>query len=86
MSASHIVHLKITHMVETAKLHITHIEDGKITDLTTTQHHFNHHIQIVISQAFTTGGQPGKVIGFITPIHMSILIMSIMHVTIVKIT
>ena len=86
MSTSHVVHLKITHKVETTMLCITHTGDGKITDTTTTQHHFEHHIQTMISRTLTTGGQPGKAIGFVTLTHMSIPTMSFTHVTIVKIT
>ena len=86
MSTSHIVHLKITHMMEMTMLHITDIGDGKITDTTIMQHHFNHYIQTVISKTFTTGGQLGKVISFITPVHVSIPMMSFMNKTLVKIT
>ena len=85
MSASHIVCLKATHMVEMIILHTTHMGDGKIEDITTTQHHLDHHIYTMISENFTTGSQPGKVIGFITPFYTSILIMSFTHVTIIKI-
>ena len=59
-------------MVETTVLHTTHTRAGKIEDITTTQHHLDHHIQTVISETFTTRGQLGQVIGFITPIHVSI--------------
>ena len=86
MRASHIVHLKVTHMVETIMLHIAHTRDGKITDTSTTQHHFDCCLHTMISETFTTGGQPGKVIGFITSSHVSIPVMSFTHVTLVKIT
>ena len=36
-------------------LHITHTVDGKMTDTTTTLHHFDHHIQTMIGEIFTTG-------------------------------
>ena len=86
MNASHIVYLKRTHIVETIKLYTTHTREGKMEDITTTQHHSGHHIQTVISETFTIGGQPGQVIGFITPIHMSIPVVSFTHVTLMKIT
>ena len=44
------------------------------------QHHFNHCIQIVISDTFTAG------FGFITPTHVSIQIMSFTHIPLIKIT
>ena len=81
MSVFHTVCLKIIHMVEMVILHTTHTRDGKIEDLTTMQHYSDHHIQSVISEAFTIGGQTGQVIGFITSIHMSIPIISFMHIT-----
>ena len=86
MSASHIVHLKIAHMVATTMLGITHTGYGKITDTTTIQHYFDCHTQTVISKTFTTDDQPGKVIGIVTPTHVSNPTMSFMHITIVKIT
>ena len=85
MGTSHIAHLKITCMVEITSLHITHTGGGKITAITTTQHHFDHHIQAMSSETFATGVLPDKVIGFITTIHMSIPILSSMHVTLLKI-
>ena len=85
MNVAHIVHLRITHIVVTTMLCITHTRDGKITDTTTTQHHFDHCTQTMISETFTTGGQPGKLIGFNTTTQMIIPTMSFMHITIVKI-
>ena len=69
-------------MVEMTILHITHAE---VTDITTTQHHFDHHTQTMFSEMFTTGGQTGKEIAFINPIHVSIPIMSFINVTSMKI-
>ena len=79
MSTSHIVHLKIIHMMENGHASITYTRDGKITDTAIMQHHFNHCIQIVISDTFTAG------FGFVTPIHVSVQIMSFTHITLVKI-
>ena len=86
MSPSHIVHLKIAYMVVPSLLHITHTGDGKIIGTTATQHHFDHHTQTMISKSFTTGGLPGKVIGFITAAYISISTMSFTHIAIVKIS
>ena len=72
-------------MVTMVIFHNTHNKDGKIEDTAITQHHSDHHIQTVISEAFTIEDQPGQVIGFITPIHVSIPIMSFMHKTLMKI-
>ena len=59
MNASHIAHLKITHMDKTTILYTTHTKDGKREDITTKQHHFGHHKQTMISETFMIGGQPG---------------------------
>ena len=56
-------------------LQTTHSRDGKLEDISITQHYSDHHIQTVISKTFTIEGQPGQVIGFITLIHVSIPIM-----------
>ena len=85
----HILHGMLenkTHMVETIILHTTHTGNGKIEDITTTQHHLDCYIQAMISETYTIGGQPVQAIGFITPIHVSIPIMSFTHITIMKIT
>ena len=66
MSVSCIVHLKITHAVETTMLCLTHTEDGKITDTNTAQNHFDCHTQTVISETFE---QLGKVVGFNNVFH-----------------
>ena len=73
-------------MVEMVILQATYTRVGKIEDITITQHHLDHHIQIVISQAFTIGGQPGQVVEFITLTHISIPIMSFMDLTLLVIT
>ena len=86
MNTPQIVCLKITHMVEMVIPHTTHTKDGKIEDITTMQCHSEHRIKTVISETFTIGGQLGQVIGFITPIHMSIPIMSFTHIMLKKIT
>ena len=86
MIASHIACLKITHMVETTVLHTTHTRDGKIEDITITHQHLDHHIQTMIFETFTIGGQPGQVISFIIPVHMSVPVMFFMHITLMKIT
>ena len=57
----------------------------KIEDIATAQHHLGHHIQTIISETFTIGGQPGQVIGFTTSINMSIPITSFMYITLMKI-
>ena len=49
-------HLKTIYMVETTILHTTHTGDGKIEDITTTKHHLDYHIQIVISELFHNSG------------------------------
>ena len=49
MSASHIGHLKTTHIVEMTILHTIHTRDGKIEDITTTENHLDHHIETMIS-------------------------------------
>ena len=49
-------------------LHHTH-HGWQRTETTTTQFHFHHHIQTMISETFTTGDQQGKVLGFITFCH-----------------
>ena len=51
-------------------------------DINTTQHHSEHHIQTAI----TIGDQPGQVIGFVTPIHVSIPQISFLHITLMEIT
>ena len=40
----------------------------------------------MLSETFTIGGQPGQVIGFTTPIHVSIPIMTFTHTTLKEIT
>ena len=64
-------------------LYTTHTRDGKIEDITTTQHHLSDHTDC---DQFTIGAQLGQVIGFITPIHVRIPIMSFMHISLIKIT
>ena len=62
-------------------LHTTHTRDGKIEDITTTQSHLDYHIQTMINKTFTTGDQPGQVIGFIMSIQLNIPIMPFTHIT-----
>ena len=76
MNTSHIVHLRITCIVEMVILQTTHTKDGKIEDIIITQHHLGHYIQTVISEVFIIEGQPGQAISFITLTHMSVPIMS----------
>ena len=86
MKTSCIVCLKITYMVEIVIFHTACTRDGKIEDITFTQHHSDDHIQTVISDALTIGGQLSQVISFIILIHVSIPIMSFTCVTLMKIT
>ena len=86
MSTSHIVHLRITCMVEMVIPQTIHTSNGKIEDRTITQHHLDHHIQMMISEVFTIEGQPGQAIGFITLTLMSIPIMSFTHLMLLLIS
>ena len=79
MNTPCIVHPRITCMVEMFILQTTHTRSGKIEDINITQHHSDHHIQIVISDAITIEGQLGQVIDFITLTHVSIPRMSFTH-------
>ena len=62
-------------MVEMVILQTIHTKELKIEDIPITQHHLDHHIQIVTSEAFTIEDQPGQVIGFTALIHMSTSLM-----------
>ena len=52
-------------------LHTTHTRDGQMKDIITMQHHSDHDIQTMISEAFIIRAQPGQVGGFITSIILS---------------
>ena len=51
-------------------LQTTHTRELNLEDITITQHHLDHHIQIMLNEAFTIDGQPGQVISFIALIHV----------------
>ena len=67
-------------------LKTTHNKEPKIEGIPTTQHHLNHHNQIVINEAFAIEGHTGQVTGFIVLIHVNIPIMSFIPLTLMLAT
>ena len=65
-------------MVETVILQTILTRELKIEDIHITQHHLDHHIQIVVNEAFTIEGHPDQVIGSIALIHMNTPIIPFM--------
>ena len=73
-------------MVEMVILQTTCTQDGKIKEIAIRQHNLDHHTPTMISKAFTIEGQPGQAIGFMTPTHVGIPIMSFTCLTLLLIT
>ena len=78
--------LKIAHVVEWVILQTPHTRETKIVEIPARQQQLDHHIQIMINDSFTTESYQGQLIGFITLIHVSILIMPFMPLTLLLAT
>ena len=72
--------------METVILQTVCTKELKTENISITQHHLGHHVQIITNEAFTIGGHPGKIIGFTALSYVSTPIMSFISPTLLLAT